>query len=255
MKKLLVMLMSLCFCFIVIFGAACSSDKDKSALDDGVLTIGYTIYPPMNYYEGSDFVGFDTELAQKVGEILNVKVEFVEINWDNKVISLNSKEIDAIWNGMTITEELKQAMAISNSYLENKQVVVCQKVVADNYKSKEDLKKAGEILVEAGSAGESAITEVGLTASTMTAQKDTLLEVKTSSSKIAVIDKNMAEVMIGEGTNYSDLTFIDVGFEVEEFGIGFRKNDTKTRDKVNEAIEQLKTNGTFDELKKKYFGA
>lgn len=255
MKKFLIGIMSICLCFFTIFGVACSSKKSEDALEDGVLTIGYTIYPPMNYYEGAEFVGFDTELAKEVGKILGVEVEFVEINWDNKVISLNSKEIDAVWNGMTITDELKDVMAISDTYLNNKQVIVCQKTVVENYKTKEDIFKASEVLVESGSAGESAVTSVGATPTTMSAQKDTLLEVKTSSSKIAIIDKNMAEALVGDGTSYADLTFIDVGFENEEFGIGFRKNDTNTRDKVNDAIKQLKENGTFDVLKKKYFGA
>lgn len=254
MKKIIGVLMSLCMCFVCAFCVACSSNK-KGTLDDGVLTIGYTIYAPMNYYDDNgEFVGFDTELAKAVGEELGVEVEFVEINWDNKVLALNTYEIDAVWNGMTITDDLKQAMSITDSYLENRQVIVCQKSVASKFTTKESLKNADEILVEAGSAGESAVKEVGLNPLTMTAQKDTLLEVKTDFRKVAVIDKTMAEVLVGEGTNFSDLTFVDVGFENEQFGIGFRKKDTDTRDKVNNAIKKLKENGIVDSLMKKYFG-
>ena len=86
------------------------------------------------------------------------------------------------------------------------------------------------------------------------AQKDTLLEVKTSASKIAVIDKLLAQVAVGEGTSFSDLTMVDVGFENEQFGIGFRKNDSALMEKVENAIAQLKENGTYARLQSKYFG-
>lgn len=254
MKKFISILMSLCACLLTVFCVSCSSNK-KGTLDDGVLTVGYTIYAPMNYFdENNNFVGFDTELAKKVGEELGVSVEFVEINWENKVLALNTYEIDVVWNGMTITEELKNAMSITDPYLENKQVVVCQKSVKSNFLTKESLKSASEILVEAGSAGESVVKAEGCTPVTATAQKDTLLEVKADSSKIAIIDKTMAEVLVGDGTSYSDLTFVDVGFDNEQFGIGFRKNDD-TRDKVNEILQKFKKDGTIDILKAKYFGA
>ena len=225
-----------------------------TSCNDGTLKIGYTNYAPMNYYDDdNNFVGFDTELALAVCEILGYKAEFVEINWDNKVMSLNAKEIDAVWNGMTITDELSAAMAITEPYLENKQVVVCRKEKAAEYSTVSDLAKAGEILVEAGSAGYNVVTEAGYTPTTMDLQNATLLEVKTSENKISVIDSTMAKVLTGAGTSYTDLTFVDVGFEAEQFGIGFRKGDTELRDKVQNAINQLKENGKYDELVRKYF--
>lgn len=240
---------------LMLFSFVGCSNKNEKTLDDGKLTVGYTIYKPMNYYdENNDFVGFDTELALEVGKILGVEIEFVEINWDNKVMSLNSYEIDAVWNGMTITDELKEAMSITDSYLENKQVVVCKKGQESNFNTKEKLKNASEVVVEAGSAGASVAESVGVEPITVSAQKDTLLEVKTDSSKVAIIDITMAKSLVGDGTSYSDLTFIDVGFETEEFGIGFRKNDTETMTKVNDAIKTLTENGTVEKLMKKYFG-
>jgi len=246
-------------CFIVfammLFTFVGCSKNDKDTLEDGVLTVGYTIYDPMNYYDDEgDFVGFDTELALEVGKLLDVEIEFVEINWDNKVMALDSYEIDAGWNGMTITEELKDAMSITDSYLENRQVVVCRKGEESRFDTKEEIKNAKEVVVEAGSAGASAAEGLGIEPITMTAQKDTLLEVKADSNKVAIIDITMAKSLVGEGTSYSDLTYVDVGFENEEFGIGFRKNDTETMNKVNDAIKTLTENGTVDRLLKKYFG-
>ncbi len=255
MKKLFAMILTIVTAAACCFGFTACSDKKEET-----LKVGITDYKPMDYKEnGSDeWIGFDADLAREVGKILGKKVEFVEINWDNKVFSLNSKEIDVIWNGMTITDELKQNILISDAYLDNKQVVVCQKSEAEKYKTIADVLKASEILVEAGSAGDSAISAVeGLKAGqlkTASAQKDTLLEVKTSASKIAVIDKLMAQVVTGDGTSYSDLTFVDVGFELEQFGIGFRKDDTALKTDVENAIKQLKDNGKYAEIQTKYFG-
>lgn len=261
MKKFLSVLFSAILIMLGCFGlTACGGCNSN-----GVLKIGVTDYKPMDYKEavggkscnGVEWVGFDADLAREVGKLLNYDIEFVEIEWENKVMSINAKEIDIIWNGMTITKELKEALTLSSPYLENKQVVVCQKSVAENYKTIEDLKKAGTVLFETGSAGESVVKSSGVEESKTlgaTAQKDTLLEVKTDANKVAVIDKLMAQVMVGEGTSYTDLTFVDVGFELEEFGIGFRKNDTELKDKVENAIKTLKDNGTFDKLMKKYFG-
>ena len=255
MKKLFAIVFSLITATICCFGfGACSKESDNT------LKVGITDYKPMDYKEsGSDeWIGFDADLAREVGKILGKNVEFVEIDWNNKVFALNSKEIDVIWNGMTITDELKQNILISDAYLENKQVVVCQKSEVEKYKTIDDILKANEILVEAGSAGDSAIKAVeGLKngqLKTASAQKDTLLEVKTSAQKIAIIDKLMAQVVTGDGTSYSDLTFVDVGFELEQFGIGFRKSDTSLKTDVENAIKQLKDNGKYAEIQTKYFG-
>ncbi|MBR5155547.1 MAG: transporter substrate-binding domain-containing protein [Clostridia bacterium] len=111
--------------------------KDGKAFDDAVvegdlayvkekgeLIIGITLFAPMNYYEGEELIGFETEFAKAVCEKLGVKAKFVEINWNSKEIELNAKNIDCIWNGMTITEERATNMSISVPYMQNKQVMV-----------------------------------------------------------------------------------------------------------------------------------
>lgn len=256
MKKFLTLALVIALSLTTVF--AVSGCSKTETLKDGVLTVGYTIYQPMNYTdENGDFVGFDTELAKEVCKILGVEVEFVEIVWDNKVMSLNTNEIDCVWNGMTITDELKEAMSITDPYLENKQVVICQKSSASNYTQKESISNAGEVLVEGGSAGESVAKAVaGFDQSkllTVSAQKDTIIEVKTSATKIGIIDMIMAKVIVGEGSANPDLTYVDVDFPLEQFGIGFRKDDSATCELVNDAINKLKNNGKFDELLEKYY--
>ncbi len=96
--------------------------------DKGELIIGITLFAPMNYEdENQELVGFETEFAEAVCAKLGVEANFVEINWNSKEIELNSKNIDCIWNGMTITEERLENMSISVPYMQNKQVMVAKK--------------------------------------------------------------------------------------------------------------------------------
>ena len=227
--------------------------------DDKVLKIGFTYYAPMNYIDETtnEFVGFDTEFATKVCEELGYRAEFVEIDWNKKVIDLQAGTIDCIWNGMTITDELQSSILISDAYMENKQVVVVRTADAEKYKSVADLANAASITYENGGAAAGLIEEntalANVKKNAVTKQSETLLEVKTAASDVAVIDYTMAKTMTGAGTDYADLTFIEVDFPVEEYGIGFRKADTELCAKINALIEKYETDGTFDGLLAKYF--
>ncbi|MBQ5777622.1 MAG: transporter substrate-binding domain-containing protein, partial [Oscillospiraceae bacterium] len=101
-----------------------TSDTDY-IMSNGKLIIGMTLFAPMNYYnDANELIGFETEFAEAVCEKIGVEPVFQEINWDSKEIELNAKNIDCIWNGMTITEERAANMEISKPYMENKQVLV-----------------------------------------------------------------------------------------------------------------------------------
>ena len=118
--------------------------------------VGYTLFAPIAYEENGVLIGFDIELAKAVADKLGLTVEFKEIDWDSKEALLEGKNIDCIWNGMTITEERKANMEISIPYLKNKQVAVIRVADKDTYKSLDDMSKA-IIGAEAGSAGESCV--------------------------------------------------------------------------------------------------
>lgn len=254
MKKLAAIMMTAIMAVLACVGlTACG--ESKGSLEDGKLTIGYTIYAPMNYFaDDNTFVGFDTELAKAFCEEIGVEAEFVEINWNNKFIDLNGKKIDAIWNGMTITEEVKTKTAVSKPYLDNKQVVICKAENADKFTDIESIKKASSVAFEKGSAGEDAVKDIDITKNEASAQKDTLLEVASGRSEIAVIDLMMARVLVGEGTSYSNLVYKDVGFELEEFGVAFRKTDDGLAKAFDLFVKMAKANGLFDTLSAKYFG-
>ncbi len=248
MKKLLAIGAGVMLSLCAAFGASACSGKNENT-----LVIGYTEYAPMNYYdENNNFIGFDTEFAETVCAALGYQPKFQLIDWDNKIEELETKKIDLIWNGMTITDELKASIAISDPYLENKQVVVTKSENAAKFTDVASVAATASIAVESGSAGQSVAEDNGWDYTPMTAQSDCLLEVKTERSEIAIIDITMAKAMTGAGTDYTDLTYIDVGFASEEYGIGMRKEDTALLEEINRLIAQYKTDGTLDALIAKY---
>ena len=220
--------------------------------DDQKLTIGYTIYEPMNYMEDGKLTGFDTEFAEAVCKKLGVEPEFVEINWDTKFVTLEANKIDCIWNGMTISEDVKANCIVSDAYVKNAQVVVMKEDKIEEYKDVESLKGL-KFTAEAGSAGETAIKDSGLDGSytPVAAQTDALLAVAGGQADACVIDITMAKTMTADGTSYEDLTY-SIELTSEEYGIGFRKADTELKDKVNTAIKELNEDGTLPALAEKY---
>ena len=220
--------------------------------EKGKMTIGYTVYAPMNYTdENGEFVGFDTELATAVCEQLGVKPEFVEINWDTKIVELDAKSIDCIWNGMTLTDDIMANTACTQAYAKNAQVVVMK---ADaGYTSTADL-VGKTVVAEAGSAGETTVQEdENLSQAdyvSKSVQTDCLMEVAAGTADAAVLDLTLASAMIGEGTDYADLAIVDE-LNAEEYGVAFRKGSDVAA-AVDAAFDALKADGTMQALADKY---
>lgn len=190
--------------------------------EKGTLIVGITNFAPMDYKdENGDWIGFDADMAKAFAESLGVEVEFVEIDWDNKILELDSKTIDCVWNGMTLTAEVTSAMDCSNAYCNNAQIVIVPADKAEQYQDVESLSDL-TFAVEAGSAGEEEVDALGLNYTSVKTQADALMEVAAGTSDAAVIDSLMAAAMVGEGTGYADLTYT-VGLNSEEYGVGFRK--------------------------------
>ena len=225
--------------------------------DKGNFVAGITLFEPMNYYdENGELTGFETEFTKAVCEKLGVEAKFQEIEWDKKEIELNAKTIDAIWNGLTVTEERKENMGFSKSYVRNKQVVVIKADNKDKYTDEASMAGAS-CAAESGSAGQTAIETSPVLSQNefvgASAQKDVLLEVKAGTVELGVLDYVMAKASIGEGTDYSDLMIVEgVELAPEEYAIGMRKGDTETIEKVNGAIDELVADGTLKALAEKY---
>ena len=233
-------------------GSAAASETAASDLDyikeKGKMVIGYTVYEPMNYTDADgNFTGFDTELATAVCEKLGVEPEFVEINWDTKVVELDAKSIDCIWNGMTLTDDIMANTATTKAYAKNAQVVVVKDDT--DYSSTADL-VGKTVVAEAGSAGEAAIEgDENLAQAdyvSKSVQTDCLMEVAAGTADAAVLDLTLANAMIGEGTDYASLKIVDE-LNAEEYGVAFRKG-SDTAAAVDAAFDELKADGTMQAL-------
>ena len=237
-------------------GSAAASETATSDLDyikeKGKMVIGYTVYEPMNYTDADgNFTGFDTELATAVCEKLGVEPEFVEINWDTKVVELDAKSIDCIWNGMTLTDDIMANAATTKAYAKNAQVVVVKD--GTDYSSTADL-VGKTVVAEAGSAGEAAIEgDENLAQAdyvSKSVQTDCLMEVAAGTADAAVLDLTLANAMIGEGTDYASLKIVDE-LNAEEYGVAFRKG-SEAAAAVDAAFDELKADGTMQALADKY---
>ena len=199
-----------------------AADSDLAYVQGkGTLIVGITDFEPMDYKDASgNWIGFDADMAKAFAQSLGVEAEFIEIDWDNKILELNNKSIDCVWNGMTLTPEVLNSMGCSEAYCNNAQVVVVKADVADQYQTVESLSDLA-FAVEAGSAGEEAVKALGIEPTAVQTQASALMEVKAGTADACVIDLLMAGAMIGEGTSYPDLTYT-VELTSEEYGVGFR---------------------------------
>lgn len=228
-----------------------STDSDLAYVKDkGTLVVGITDFEPMDYQdENGNWIGFDADLASAFAESLGVDVEFVEIDWDNKILELDGKTIDCVWNGMTLTDEVTSSMSCTNAYCNNAQVVVVPSDVADQYQDTDSLKDL-TFAVESGSASETQAQELGLNYTAVTAQSDALMEVAAGTSDAAIIDSLMAAAMVGEGTGYANLTYT-IGLNDEEYGVGFRKGSDLTEE-LNNFFKSSYADGSMEQIAEKY---
>lgn len=265
-----VMCMSLCGCGTAesssSAGSNVNSDNNSSAegasdwdyiANKGEVVIGITYYEPMNYFDDNgELVGFETEFTKAVCEKLGVTPVFQEIEWEKKGIELQSKAIDLIWNGLTVTEDRKENMAFSTTYLNNRQVVIVKTENAGNYTDTASM--AGtSIAFESGSAGEDAALADATLAECehigCSAQKDALIEVKAGTADFGILDYTLAKASIGEGTDYDDIQILEsVELASEQYAVGVRLEDTETLAKINGAIDELAKDGTLLDIAKKY---
>lgn len=241
--------------------AAGTSDESKAVSADsdleyvkskGKLVVGITEFEPMDYKDkdSGEWIGFDADLAKAFAKELGVDVEFVEIVWDNKIIDLNGKNIDCVWNGMTLTDDVKAAMETSKAYCNNAQIVILPSDKVDSIKSVDDCKELN-FAVENGSAGKDQAAANGFKYTEVEKQSDALTEVASGTSDAAIIDSLMAGAMVGEGTGFAKLTATDIKLNSEEYGVGFRKGSDLAA-KLNEFFDKSLADGSMEELAKTY---
>ena len=256
-KKILISVLAI---IMVVSCVACFAACNKN--DEKIITVGYTIYSPMNYEEGGELVGFDTDLAKAVFEDLGYKVIFKEINWENKYIDLNAGTIDCIWNGFTssgvdedaqgVEHNRRDLVDFSYNYMKNYQAVIVKASEKDNYTDLATSFAGKKGYAEAGSAGEEyAENAQGAVIQTAATQMSAITQVKSESADFAVVDYLLANSIIGKG-DFSDLAFVPaLNSEIEYYGIGFKKGSELTA-KVNAELEKFAGNGKLAEIAAKY---
>ena len=254
MKKMMTLVLALLLiasCF-----AGCGAKENTSDLayvqNNKKLVVGITDYAPMDYKdENGQWTGFDAEFAQLFAKELGVDCEFYVIaDWGKKFMELDTKQIDAVWNGMTITDEAKLNSSVSNPYVVNAQVVVMKADIIGNYTTIDSM--AGlTIAVENGSAGQDAAAVIpDGNIIPLQDQGSALMEVKAGTADACVIDITMAYAMTGEGTNYADLA-PGLSLTEELYGVSFRKDSDLTT-AFNDFMAKLVADGTLQALADKY---
>ena len=266
MKKLIALLLVM---IMALAMAACGSETETNApaatngdgtaasgdlaeiKANGKLIVGITDYAPMDYQdENGEWIGFDADLARMFAEEIGVECEFFIIgDWGKKFMELETKNIDCVWNGMTITDEAKSNSSVSNPYVLNAQVVVMPADKLAQYPDLESM-KALTFAVEEGSAGQDVADEQGLTTIAKQDMAGALMEVASGTSDACIIDITMANAMTGEGTDYADLA-IGASLSEELYGVSFRKGSDVTA-KFNEFLAAKKADGTLQQLATKY---
>ena len=256
MKKLITILLAMVLSIACLFSFGCA-EKQKTVGDSGKIIVGITDYAPMDYLDDDgNWTGFDAELSKVVFGNLGYTVEFKEIDWDTKIVTLNAGTIDCIWNGMTVTDELLDNLLLTTPYLKNAQVAVVKVENLLNYTSKNDL-IGKKVAVESGSAAVALVSAIqGVSKiNKATNQNAAVLDVFGNQSDVAIVDNLLARTLCLSSDYFGKLAYVDIGFSAdnaEEFAVALRKSDSKLFYKVNKEIEKLKKDGTILALALKY---
>lgn len=257
MKKILALLMTGA---MVVGFASCGKSDDKKATEnnDKNLVVGFDQnFPPFGYVgEDGEFTGFDIELAAAAADKLGLEVVYQPIDWDAKDMELSSGTIDCIWNGFTLNGR-EDDYAWSDPYMNNAQVFVVRSDAG--IESETDL--AGKIVdVQKESSAETALNSddnKALTASfnqliPVADYNTAMMDLESGALDAVAMDKFVA---LDQTKDKAD-TFKVLDYEIssEQYAVGFEKNNTELRDKVNEALKEMNEDGTFAKISEKYFG-
>ncbi|MCX7920885.1 MAG: amino acid ABC transporter substrate-binding protein [Clostridia bacterium] len=245
----------------------CSGGKQTSSTTDdswdkikkkGEFVVGLDdAFPPMGFKDkDGTIVGFDIDLAKEAAKRMGVNVKFQPVNWDTVTLELKNKNIDLIWNGMTITEKRKQEINFTKPYIEDKQILVVAK--GASIKGKADLsgKKVG---LQSGSSSKEALEKDKATLSSIKEvvefpnNNDVLMALKMGSVEAAVVDEVVGRYYIAKDSD--SFVVLEDHFGLEEFGVGIRKEDTAFLNELQKTLDEMKKDGTSAEISKKWFGA
>ena len=232
-------------------------DSLQKSLDKGEFVMGFAAnFPPMGYKdENGELTGFDVELAKEVAKHMNINVKLQPINWKAKEMELNSGNVDVLWNGFTITDERKEALLMSDPYMQNEQVVVVTK--DSPIKTLADL--AGKKLaVQDGSSAQAAIADNPELAASIGEQVNftdnvmAMMDVYSGNTDALAVDSIVADYYLAKDPG--KYVILEETLAPEEYGIGFRKGEEAFMNAVMDALKKMKEDGTAAQISEKWFG-
>ncbi|MDP4179247.1 MAG: ABC transporter substrate-binding protein [Bacillota bacterium] len=230
-----------------------SATLPSSVKTAGKITIGVDdSYPPMEFRNDTNtLVGFDVDFGNALGKKLGVKVEWVPTQWDGIIVALKASKFDMILSSLSDTAEREKEITYSKPYIQGGPVIVVKKGTKGITKA-EDLK--GKLVgVQKGTTGEDAIKQMGGYKNLTAYDKitDALQDLGIGRTEAVVADDQVGRYYVGLASDKYEV----VGKMNEEpFGIGFKKDNTALRDSVQQAIDELKSDGTLSKISKKWFG-
>ncbi|GMB00725.1 amino acid ABC transporter substrate-binding protein [Pelosinus sp. IPA-1] len=256
MKKIVTLVLLLMMAGMVIAG--CGSADTKAPAKKKIVIGLDDSFPPMGFRdEKNNIVGFDIDMAKEASKKLGMEVEFKPIDWSSKEAELNGKRIDALWNGMNITEERKKNVLFSEPYMESKQLIFV--LAGSPIKSAADL--SGKVVaVQQASVGEEVVVKDTKLKSSLKDFKTypdciaAFMDLKTGRVDAVVTDEILGRYYMSKEAGKYVAIEQALG-EVGTYGIGFRKDDKELRDKMQKALDEMKKDGTSAKISQKWFGA
>ena len=257
MKKVIGLI--LLFVMVGVIFTGCSSTNTNTKAPAKKIVIGLDdSFPPMGFKDDkNNIVGFDIDMAKEAAKRLGMEVEFKGIDWSSKEAELNGKRIDALWNGMNITEERKKNVLFSEPYMESKQLIFV--LAGSPVKGESDL--AGKVVgVQQASIGEEVVMkDEKLKASLKDFKKypdciAAFMDLKAGRVDAVVTDEILGRYYMSKEAGKYVAIEKPLG-EVGTYGVGFRKDDKELRDKVQKALDEMKKDGTSAKISKQWFGA
>ncbi len=258
MKKIKIMVLALAFGLLLSGCAKKTDSKVSNQIDeDGVLTVGFDQnFPPMGFVgDDGEFTGFDLDLAKATADKLGLEIKYQPIAWDAKDLELESKNIDCIWNGFTMTGR-EDNYLFSIPYMENSQIFVINK--DSGIKSKEDLKDK-TLVVQVDSSAEKLIKENktildNLKQLQTTADYNTaFMELESGSCDAIAMDIVVASYQL-EKRKDDKFVILDDKIASEKYGVGFAKDNEKLKTALDKALIELANEGTLEKISNKWFG-
>ncbi|MCR4904846.1 MAG: transporter substrate-binding domain-containing protein [Clostridiales bacterium] len=256
MKKVFALLIA---AVLLLSLAACGASSPKN--DPAVAgRTGFIMgidpeYPPFSYLgDDGNYTGFDVEICQAVCDYLGWNMTIFGVNWDEKLVQLDSLECDCVWSGMTILDSMKDAgYVISKPYYDNTQVLVVKE--DSGFASSADL--AGKLVaVQLGTSGEILLqNDLADLAATFgdVITCDSFLKCFTELAGNSV-DAVFVDLPVAASyaANHEGFKIIDEKLGAEQYGIAFRSGDQALCDAVEKAIAALVENGKYAEIAAKY---